>query len=278
METLATHKVHGGTLRFLRHQSESTGTPMQLTAFTPPGKGPFPVVIWLSGLTCTEENFTTKAGAYAAAARLGLIVVAPDTSPRGEEAPNDPAYDLGQGAGFYLDATHGPWARQFKMESYVVRDLINLIEAELPSSSRYGISGHSMGGHGALTLGLKYPKRFESMTAFSPIASSMRCPWGIKAMTAYLGEDQSTWENHDAVSLIGHGTVEEFEFDDILIDVGTADPFLEEQLKPELLAEACDWIDQPVTLRMQEGYDHSYFFIQTFIDDHLEWHAKRLKR
>jgi S-formylglutathione hydrolase len=277
-ETLAEHKVHGGTLKYLRHDSPATGTAMKLSAFVPPGKGPFPVVIWLSGLTCTEENFTTKAGAYAAAARLGLIVVAPDTSPRGEEAPDDPAYDLGQGAGFYLDATQSPWKQRFQMETYVVRDLIGLIEAELPSNNRYGISGHSMGGHGALTLGLKHPRRFESMTAFAPIASSMRCPWGEKAMTAYLGEDRSTWEHHDAVSLIGHGTVAEFEFDDILIDVGTADPFLEEQLKPELLVEACDWIDQPVTLRMQEGYDHSYFFVASFIDDHLEWHARRLKR
>ena len=278
IETLATHKVHGGTLRYLRHHSEATGTPMKLSAFVPAGEGPFPVVIWLSGLTCTEDNFTTKAGAYAAAARLGLIVVAPDTSPRGEGVPNDEAYDLGQGAGFYLDATQAPWSQPFRMETYVTRDLIGLIEAELPGNGRYGISGHSMGGHGALTLALRYPAQFRSVTAFSPIASPTRCPWGEKAFSAYLGEDRAAWEDHDATSLLAAGAVAHFEYDDILIDQGTADPFLVEQLKPELLIEAAAWIEQPITVRMQEGYDHSYFFIASFIADHLEWHAKRLKR
>jgi S-formylglutathione hydrolase len=278
MEILATHKVHGGTLRYLRHDSAATGVPMELTAFVPPGEGPFPVVIWLSGLTCTEDNFTTKAGAYAAAARLGLIVVAPDTSPRGKGVKDDDAYDLGQGAGFYLDATQLPWKRHFRMETYVVRDLIGLIEAELPGNGRYGISGHSMGGHGALTLGLRHPKRFQSMTAFSPICSPTRCPWGEKALAEYLGHDHEAWEQHDASCLIAHGAVDEFEFDDILVDIGTADKFLKDQLKPELLAEACEQIGQPVTIRMQEGYDHSYFFIQSFIEDHLEWHVKRLGR
>jgi S-formylglutathione hydrolase len=278
METLATHKVHGGTLRYLRHDSEATGTPMRLSAFVPAGEGPFPVVIWLSGLTCTEDNFTTKAGAYAAAARLGLIVVAPDTSPRGQGVPNDEAYDLGQGAGFYLDATQAPWSQHFRMETYVTRDLIDLIEAELPANGRYGISGHSMGGHGALTLALRHPERFTSVTAFSPIASPMRCPWGEKALTAYLGEDRATWDDHDATSLLAAGAVAHFEYDDILIDQGTADPFLVEQLKPELLIEAAAWIEQPITVRMQAGYDHSYFFIASFIAEHLEWHAERLKR
>ena len=278
METLATHKVHGGTLRYLRHDSEATGTPMKLSAFVPPGEGPFPVVIWLSGLTCTEDNFTTKAGAYAAAARLGLIVVAPDTSPRGEGVPNDEAYDLGQGAGFYLDATQAPWSQHFRMETYVTRDLIGLIETELPGNGRYGISGHSMGGHGALTLALRHPAQFRSVTAFSPIASPTRCPWGEKALTAYLGEDRATWEAHDATSLLAAGAVAQFGYDDILIDQGTADPFLVEQLKPELLIEAAAGIGQPITVRMQEGYDHSYFFIASFIADHLEWHAERLNR
>ncbi len=278
METLATHKVHGGTLRYLRHDSEATGTPMKLSAFVPAGEGPFPVVIWLSGLTCTEDNFTTKAGAYEAAARLGLIVVAPDTSPRGEGVANDEAYDLGQGAGFYLDATQAPWSQHFRMETYVTRDLIGLIEAELPGNGRYGISGHSMGGHGALTLALRHPERFRSVTAFSPIASPIRCPWGEKALTAYLGEDRAAWEDHDATSLLAAGAAAHFEYDDILIDQGTADPFLVEQLKPELLIEAAAWIGQPITVRMQEGYDHSYFFIASFIADHLEWHAERLKR
>ncbi len=278
VETLAAHKVHGGTLRYLRHDSEATGTPMKLSAFVPAGEGPFPVVIWLSGLTCTEDNFTTKAGAYAAAARLGLIVVAPDTSPRGEGVPNDEAYDLGQGAGFYLDATQAPWSQHFRMETYVTRDLIGLIEAELPGNGRYGISGHSMGGHGALTLALRHPERFKSVTAFSPIASPIRCPWGEKALTAYLGEDRATWEDHDATSLLAAGAVAHFEYDDILIDQGTADPFLVEQLKPELLIEAASWIEQPITVRMQEGYDHSYFFIASSIADHLEWRAERSKR
>ncbi len=278
METLATHKVHGGTLRYLRHDSEATGTPMKLSAFVPAGTGPFPVVIWLSGLTCTEDNFTTKAGAYAAAARLGLIVVAPDTSPRGEGVPNDEAYDLGQGAGFYLDATQAPWSQHFRMETYVTRDLIGLIEAELPGDGRYGISGHSMGGHGALTLALRHPERFKSVTAFSPIASPIRCPWGEKALTAYLGEDRATWEDHDATSLLAAGAAAQFGYDDILIDQGTADPFLVDQLKPELLIEAAARIGQPITVRMQEGYDHSYFFIASFIADHLDWHAERLKR
>ena len=278
METLATPKVQGGTLRYLRHASEATGTPMKLSAFVPAGEGPFPVVIWLSGLTCTEDNFTTKAGAYAAAARLGLIVVAPDTSPRGEGVPNDEAYDLGQGAGFYLDATQAPWSQHFRMETYVTRDLIGLIETELPGNGRYGISGHSMGGHGALTLALRHPAQFRSVTAFSPIASPTRCPWGEKALTAYLGEDRATWEAHDATSLLAAGAVAQFGYDDILIDQGTADPFLVEQLKPELLIEAAAGIGQPITVRMQEGYDHSYFFIASFIADHLEWHAERLNR
>ena len=278
METLKSHAVHGGTLRYLRHDSRTTGTPMTLSVFVPPGEGPFPVLIWLSGLTCTEENFTTKAGAYGHAAEHGLIVVAPDTSPRGEGVPDADTYDLGQGAGFYLDASEAPWAERFRMETYVTRDLIQTIEANFPTTNRYGISGHSMGGHGALVLGLRHPKRFETLSAFSPIASPSRCPWGEKAFTAYLGPDRDRWEQHDATSLIAHGTVAEFEFDDILVDVGTADQFLTEQLKPELLTEAADWIDQPLTLRMQEGYDHSYFFIASFIGDHIAFHARRLKR
>lgn len=276
METLKTHIVHGGTLRYLRHDSAATGTPMTLSVFVPPGEGPFPVLIWLSGLTCTEDNFTTKAGAYAAATVHGVIIVAPDTSPRGEGVADDPAYDLGQGAGFYVDATEAPWAAHFRMESYVVEELIGLIDAEFPTTRARSISGHSMGGHGALTLALRHPHLFRSVSAFAPIASPTRCPWGEKAFAAYLGEDRALWEAHDAARLI-EGGVGESCYDDILIDQGDADPFLVEQLKPELLVAAGEAAGQAITLRMQPGYDHSYFFMASFIADHVAFHARRLK-
>ena len=276
MKTLKTHAVHGGTLRYLRHDSATTGTPMTLSVFTPPGDGPFPVLIWLSGLTCTEDNFTTKAGAYGAAAAHGVIVVAPDTSPRGEGVADDPAYDLGQGAGFYVDATEAPWAKHFRMESYVVEELIGLVDAEFPTTKARSISGHSMGGHGALTLALRHPHLFRSVSAFAPIASPTRCPWGEKAFTAYLGDDRETWAAHDAARLIEDG-VGAGCYDDILIDQGDADPFLAEQLKPELLVAAGEAAGQTITLRMQPGYDHSYFFMASFIADHVAFHAERLK-
>ena len=276
MEVLKTHIVHGGTLRYLKHDSTTTGTPMTLSVFVPPGEGPFPVLIWLSGLTCTEDNFTTKAGAYRAAAEHGLIIVAPDTSPRGEGVADDPAYDLGQGAGFYVDATQAPWTPHFRMESYVTGELIGLIDAEFPTTRVRGISGHSMGGHGALTLALRHPHLFGSVSAFAPIASPTRCPWGEKAFTAYLGEDRDVWAEHDAARLIDAG-VGEGCFDDILIDQGDADPFLVEQLQPELLQAAADAVGQTLTLRMQPGYDHSYFFMASFIADHVAFHARRLE-
>jgi len=276
METLKTHAVHGGTLRYLRHDSATTGTPMTLSVFTPPGEGPFPVLIWLSGLTCTEDNFTTKAGAYASAAEHGVIIVAPDTSPRGEGVADDPAYDLGQGAGFYVDATEAPWAKHFRMESYVVGELIGMVDAEFPTTKARSISGHSMGGHGALTLALRHPHLFRSVSAFAPISSPTRCPWGEKAFTAYLGPDRAVWEAHDAARLIETG-VGEGCYDDILVDQGDADPFLVEQLKPELLVAAGAAVGQKVTLRMQPGYDHSYFFMASFIADHVAFHAARLK-
>jgi S-formylglutathione hydrolase len=276
METLKTHAVHGGTLRYLKHDSATTGTPMTLSVFVPAGEGPFPVLVWLSGLTCTEDNFTTKAGAYAAAATHGVIIVAPDTSPRGEGVADDPAYDLGQGAGFYVDATEAPWAPHFRMETWVVGELIGLIDAEFPTTRTRAISGHSMGGHGALTLALRHPHLFRSVSAFAPICSPTRCPWGEKAFTAYLGEDRALWEAHDAAQLI-EGGVGEGCFDDILIDQGEADPFLVEQLKPQLLVAAGEAAGQKVTLRMQPGYDHSYFFMASFIADHVAFHAKRLK-
>jgi S-formylglutathione hydrolase len=276
MEVTKQHQVHGGTLRYLRHDSAITGTPMTLSVFTPPGDGPFPVLIWLSGLTCTEDNFTSKAGAYAAAVEHGVIIAAPDTSPRGEGVADDPAYDLGQGAGFYVDATEAPWAEHFRMESYVTGELIGLIDAAFPTTKMRSISGHSMGGHGALTLALRHPHLFRSVSAFAPIASPTRCPWGEKAFTAYLGEDRSVWAEHDAARLIEAG-VGGGCFDDILIDQGDADPFLTEQLKPELLTDAAKAAGQTVTLRMQPAYDHSYFFMASFIADHVAFHAERLK-
>ncbi len=276
METTKSHAVHGGTLRYLKHDSATTGTPMTLSVFVPAGEGPFPVLIWLSGLTCTEDNFTTKAGAYKAAAEHGVIIVAPDTSPRGEGVADDPAYDLGQGAGFYVDAIQAPWSPHFRMESYVTDELIALIDAEFPTTKTRSIFGHSMGGHGALTLALRHPELFQSVSAFAPISSPTRCAWGEKAFSAYLGEDRGQWDRHDAARLIESGAAAGV-FDDILVDQGDADPFLVEQLKPELLVAAAKAAGQRLTLRMQPGYDHSYFFMASFVDDHVAFHATRLK-
>jgi len=274
METRATHRVHGGTLTYAQHHSAATGTPMRLSVFTPPGEGPFSYLIWLSGLTCTEDNFTTKAGAYAAAAQHRIAIVAPDTSPRGEGVADDPAYDLGQGAGFYVDATQAPWAAHFKMESYVTRDLIAAVEAAFPLAAKRSLFGHSMGGHGALTLAMKHPSLFRSVSAFSPIASPTRCPWGEKALGAYLGADRAAWRAHDASLLIEAGKAKPF--DDMLVDQGLGDQFLENQLKPEFLEAAARTAGQRITVRRHEGYDHSYFFIATFVGDHVAFHAARL--
>lgn len=274
MQIAKTHRVAGGALSYATHESAATGTQMRLSVFTPGGQGPFPYLIWLSGLTCTEDNFTTKAGAYAAAAKHGVAIVAPDTSPRGEGVADDPAYDLGQGAGFYVDATQVPWAPHFNMESYVVRDLIEGVEASFPLAPRRSIFGHSMGGHGALTLAMKHPQLFKSVSAFSPISSPTRCPWGEKAFGAYLGADRDGWRKHDAALLIEAGKAAPF--DDILIDQGTADPFVGNELKPELLEEAARKAGQKLTLRRQDGYDHSYFFIATFVSEHVAFHAVRL--
>jgi S-formylglutathione hydrolase len=276
IETAKSHRVCGGEVRYCRHDSRATGTPMTFSVFTPEGPGPFPVLIWLSGLTCTEDNFTTKAGAYPAAAGHAVMIVAPDTSPRGKEVADDPAYDLGQGAGFYVDATEEPWAPHFRMESYVVSDLIETIRENFRADPvRLGISGHSMGGHGALTLALRHPDLFRSVSAFAPISSPMNCPWGRKAFGAYLGPDQAAWRGHDACELLRTGALRGY-FDDILVDQGLADQFLSEQLKPELLEEACREGGQKMTLRRQYGYDHSYFFIASFIAEHIAWHARRL--
>lgn len=276
LQSTKTHIVHGGTLRYCRHDSATTGTPMTLSVFTPRGEGPFPVLIWLSGLTCTEDNFTSKAGAYRAAAEHGVIIVAPDTSPRGEGVADDDAYDLGQGAGFYVDATQSPWAPHFRMESYVTDELIALIDDQFPTTKTRSIFGHSMGGHGALTLALRRPELFQSVSAFAPIASPTRCAWGEKAFTAYLGDDRAEWAKHDAALLLESGAASGV-YDDILVDQGDGDQFLTDQLKPELLKAAADKAGQKLTVRMQPGYDHSYFFMASFIDDHVAFHAARLK-
>ena len=278
IEILEEHRCFDGVLKVCRHASQATGTDMRFSAYVPDGDGPFPVVTWLSGLTCTEENFTTKAGAYGTASALKLIVIAPDTSPRGEGVANDEAYDLGQGAGFYIDATEKPWAPHFRMQSYITEDLHAVIAANFPADmSRHGISGHSMGGHGALTLALKRPDLYSSVSAFAPIVSPTRCPWGEKAFTAYLGADREAWKAHDACLLIEGGAAKGH-YDDILVDQGLGDNFLEKELKPELLGQACEKAGQGLTLRRQPGHDHSYYFIQSFIADHLTFHADRLKR
>lgn len=275
VEITQSHKVHGGQLHYCRHASQATGTQMRFSLFLPAGAGPFPVLVWLSGLTCSEDNFTTKAGAYRKAAELGLAVVAPDTSPRGEGVADDPAYDLGQGAGFYVDATQAPWAPHFRMETYVTADLPEALGEFPVDLSRCGISGHSMGGHGALTLALRHPELYRSVSAFAPISSPIRCPWGQKALAAYLGPDEAAWRSHDA-SLLLEGGAAKGRFDDILVDQGGADSFLDGQLNPTFLIAAAETAGQKLTLRMQPGYDHSYFFISSFIDDHLAWHTARL--
>ena len=277
LEQVSAARCFGGVQGVYRHASSETRTPMRFSVFVPlqAERGSLPVLWWLSGLSCTEENFTTKAGAQRVAAELGVMVVAPDTSPRGDGVPDDPeqAYDFGLGAGFYVDATQPPWSANYRMFSYVTQELPALIAAEFPADmNRQAISGHSMGGHGALTIGLKTPGRFRSVSAFSPIVSPMTCPWGIKALSGYLGGTPAAWRTHDAAALIEDGA----RVPAILVDQGEADPFLVKELKPELLEQACAKAGQPLTLRRQPGYDHSYNFIATFIEDHLRWHAQRL--
>jgi S-formylglutathione hydrolase len=277
LDTVSTARCFGGTQHVFRHRSEITGTDMRFAAFVPPrgAAGTRPVVWFLAGLTCTEENFTVKAGAQRAAAELGLILIAPDTSPRGEGVPDDPdgAYDFGLGAGFYLDATQEPFARNYRMESYLIDELPDIVASALPADmSRQGIMGHSMGGHGALTLALRHRGRFTSVSAFAPIASPMNCPWGEKALGGYLGADRSAWRSHDACALIEDGA----RLPALLVDQGTGDGFLDNQLKPQLLQAACEKAGIPLTLRRQEGYDHSYFFIASFVEDHLRWHAEAI--
>jgi S-formylglutathione hydrolase len=277
LEILSENRCFGGTQRVVVHDSESTGTPMRFGVFLPPAasEGSVPVVFWLSGLTCTEENFITKAGAQRAAAELGLMLVAPDTSPRGDGVPDDPdgSYDFGLGAGFYVDATEAPWSANYRMRSYIEAELPAVVSEHLPADgARQAIFGHSMGGHGALTIALRNPDRYRSVSAFAPIVSPRNCPWGEKALGGYLGSDRSAWRTYDACALIEDGA----RVPEILVDQGEADDFLEGQLKPELLSAACEVAGIPLTLRRQPGYDHSYYFIASFMDDHLRWHAERL--
>lgn len=281
LETVSTNRMFGGVQGVYRHQSRETKTPMTFSVFLPPQAAEvgarLPVVWYLSGLTCTHANVTEKGQFQRACAELGLIFVAPDTSPRGEGVPDDAegAYDFGLGAGFYVDATQAPWAANYRMESYVVSELPELIAANFAvDMARQGLTGHSMGGHGALTLALKNPGRWQSVSAFAPISSPMRCPWGEKALGGYLGADRDTWRRHDATALLENGA----RVPELLVDQGEADTFLKGQLKPELLEEACAKAGVPLTLRRQPGYDHSYYFIASFMGDHLAWHAQRLKR
>jgi len=280
VELVEQHASSGGRQEVWRHDSSTLGCTMRFGLYRPPqalAGEKCPVLYWLSGLTCSEQNFITKAGAQAHAARLGLILVAPDTSPRDPGGSlgvaDDPAYDLGQGAGFYLDATQEPWARHYRMESYVVHELPALVEQHVAATGRRGIFGHSMGGHGALTLALRHPGRYASVSAFSPIVAPARVPWGRKAFAAYLGDDESTWMAHDSTALIA-GAAERLP---LLVDQGEADEFLDVQLKPEWLEAACAAAGHPLTLRRQPGYDHSYYFIASFIGEHLEHHARALR-
>ena len=275
MELVSANRSHGGVQGVYTHQSAVTRTPMTFSVFVPdhaPG-AKLPVLWYLSGLTCTHANVTEKGEFRRACAEAGIIFVAPDTSPRGDEVPDDEGYDFGKGAGFYVDAMQEPWAVNFRMRSYIEAELPDLVAAEFPvDMDRQGITGHSMGGHGALTIALRNPGRFRSVSAFSPIVSPLRCPWGEKALTGYLGGDRTRWREYDACALIEDGA----RLPDLLVDQGTADGFLEEQLKTQLLVEACERAGQPATIRMQEGYDHSYYFISTFMAEHVAWHGKRL--
>ncbi|WP_183935459.1 S-formylglutathione hydrolase [Sphingomonas sp. BK481] len=278
METLSTSTAFGGTQGVYRHASTATGTDMTFAVYVPPHApdARLPVLWFLSGLTCTHANVMDKGEYRRACAEHGVILIAPDTSPRGEGVPDDDAYDFGQGAGFYVDATEQPWAANFNMKRYVEDELPALIAAEFPMAdmTRQGITGHSMGGHGALTIALRNPDRFRSVSAFAPIVAPLHCPWGEKALTGYLGPDRADWRAYDACALIADGA----RVADILVDQGEADGFLDEQLKPALLAEACAAAGIDLTLRMQPGYDHSYNFISTFMPDHVAWHAERLRR
>jgi S-formylglutathione hydrolase len=276
METLSEARAFGGTQGVYRHASAVTGTDMTFSVFVPPHAADqrLPVLWYLSGLTCTHANVTDKGEYRRACAEHGIVFVAPDTSPRGPGVPDDEDWAFGQGAGFYVDATQEPWAANFRMRSYVEDELPGVIASEFPmvDMTRQGITGHSMGGHGALTIALRNPNRFKSVSAFAPIASPLSCPWGEKALGDYLGADRAAWAAYDACALIRDGA----RLDSLLVDQGAADGFLDEQLRPALLERACADAGIDLTLRMQPGYDHSYYFVSTFMRDHIAWAAERL--
>ncbi len=279
LETVSLNRSYEGVQGVYRHASRETKTPMMFSVYVPPHRADarLPVVWYLSGLTCTHANVTEKGEFRRACAELGLIFVAPDTSPRGDGVPGDPAnaYDFGLGAGFYVDATQPPFSSNYRMWSYVAEELPELIAREFPvDATRQSILGHSMGGHGALTIALGRPGHYRAASAFSPIVAPSQVPWGTKALGGYLGHDRAAWRRHDAVALIEDGA----RFSDLLVDYGDADPFLKEQLRPELLMQACAKAGIPLTLRNHAGYDHSYYFISTFMEDHLRWHAARLTK
>ena len=279
LELLSKHGCFGGQQRFYKHDSKEIGLLMRFSVFLPPqaAQGPVPALIYLAGLTCNEETFMVKAGAQRVAAELGLALIAPDTSPRGAGVPGESeSWDFGVGAGFYLDATQTPWAKNWRMESYITQELLPLITTALPiDPARVGISGHSMGGHGALTLALKHPALFKSVSALAPICAPTRCPWGRKAFTGYLGADESSWAAHDATALMGKLSTAPYP-GGILIDQGLADKFLTEQLHPHLFEAACNAAGQPLNLRQHASYDHGYYFIASFMADHLRHHAQQL--
>ncbi|RIV82994.1 S-formylglutathione hydrolase [Aurantiacibacter xanthus] len=275
LETVSTNRAFGGTQGVYKHASKATGTEMTFAVYVPDHAegAKLPVLFYLSGLTCTHANVMEKGEYRAACAEHGVIFVCPDTSPRGDDVPDDEGYDFGKGAGFYVNATQEPWATHFQMRDYVENELPALIAANFPVDiERQGITGHSMGGHGALTISLRNPGRYKSTSAFAPIVSPLNCPWGEKALTGYIGADKAAWRAYDACALIADGA----RLPDLLVDQGTSDNFLEEQLKTHLLDEAVAAADMPATIRMQEGYDHSYYFISTFMADHVAWHAERL--
>lgn len=275
MQRINRWRSHGGWQEVWRHASTATGTEMEFAVFLPEAAGPRPVVWYLSGLTCTWANVTEKGEFRAACARLGLILIAPDTSPRGADVPADPdgGWDFGPGAGFYVDATQQPWARNYRMRSYVEQELPGLIAAQFPvDMDRQAITGHSMGGHGALTIALRNPGRFRSVSAFAPIVAPMHCPWGQKALGGYLGDDRAAWRAHDACALIEDGA----RLPALRVDQGAADPFLDSQLMPERLRAVCAAAGQPLELALHPDYDHSYYFVGSFMGAHLDWHARHL--
>ena len=279
IETLSETACFGGRIGFYQHRSAVNDCDMRFSVFVPPnGGGQLPVLTFLSGLTCTEENFMVKSGAQRVAARLGLMLVSPDTSPRGDDVPDDPDkdYDFGLGAGFYLNATQEPWSRHYHMYDYITKELPAVIFDHFPGDrDRHGLTGHSMGGHGALTIGLRNPESYRSLSAFAPICTTLHSPWGQKALGYYLGGDRSAWADYDACE-VARGARDVTTYDRILVDQGAEDPWLQEQLRPELLEAACAESGLPLELRMHAGYDHGYYFIATFIEEHLEFHAERL--